>query len=209
MVIEKVCHPPDEVSTFTTTDSLLSDNWTGPHLDKIWLCRLKIICNPSLRPIPATSSISFKGTVLSLFIRCTTLGLILCFCATQGFAGEVDNPEATVSTPLLQTDHSWDGAAYKSYPAGQPQLTVLRIVVPAHTALPWHTHPMPNAAYVLSGSLHVESKDGLHKKSLHAGEVLSEMVGTVHRGWTEESPVELIVFYAGVKGMPTAAHVDQ
>jgi hypothetical protein len=33
---------------------------------------------------------------------------------------------------------------------------------------------------------------------------LPEMVGTVHRGWTGDAPVELIVFYAGAKGMPTA-----
>jgi len=63
---------------------------------------------------------------------------------------------------------------------------------------------MPNAAYVISGTLHVESKDGKHKITLNPGDVLPEMVGTVHRGWTEEAPVELIVFYAGVKDMPTA-----
>ena len=63
---------------------------------------------------------------------------------------------------------------------------------------------MPNDAYVISGRLHVESKDGKHKVTLNPGDVLPEMVGTVHRGWTEEAPVELIVFYAGVKDMPTA-----
>ncbi|WP_080439935.1 cupin domain-containing protein [Burkholderia ubonensis] len=109
-----------------------------------------------------------------------------------------------VSTILLQSDRSWDGTTYEQYPAGKPQLTILRIVIPAHTALPWHTHPMPNAAYVVSGTLHVETKDGDRQTTLHAGGVLPEMVGTVHRGWTDESPVELIVFYAGVKGMPTA-----
>jgi quercetin dioxygenase-like cupin family protein len=119
-------------------------------------------------------------------------------------AQEKSNPESQVSTVLLRTDRSWDGVKYGSYPAGQPELTVLKINIPPHTTLPWHTHPMPNAAYVISGILHVESQDGKHKFTLNPGDVLPEMVGTVHRGWTEEAPVELIVFYAGVKDMPTA-----
>jgi quercetin dioxygenase-like cupin family protein len=63
---------------------------------------------------------------------------------------------------------------------------------------------MPNAAHVISGTLHVESKDGKYKTTLNAGDVLPEMVGRVHRGWTEDVPVEIIVFYAGVKDMMTA-----
>src|ERR1700744_5858623 len=114
------------------------------------------------------------------------------------------NPEATVSTVLLKTDRSWDGVKYDHYPAGQPELTVVKFVIPPHTILPWHRHPMPNAGYVLSGELSVESADGQHHATLHAGDVLPEMVQTVHRGWTGDSPAELIVFYAGAKGMPTA-----
>lgn len=138
---------------------------------------------------------SFRSAVCAL-----TLGLF----AAHAVAAETHNPESAVSTVLLQTEKSWDGAQYKPYSAGQPQLTVLKIVIPAHTALPWHTHPMPNAAYVVSGTLNVESQDGHSKKTLHAGDVLPEMVDRVHRGWTGKSPVELIVFYAGVAGMPTA-----
>ena len=36
---------------------------------------------------------------------------------------------------------------------GLPQVTVLKITVPPHTALAWHHHPMISAAYVLSGQL--------------------------------------------------------
>jgi quercetin dioxygenase-like cupin family protein len=136
-----------------------------------------------------------KRLILSL-----TLGLFI----LTAYAQENSNPEKQVSTVLLQTDHSWDGVKYESYPAGQPELTVLKINIPPHTALPWHTHPMPNAAYVVSGTLHVESKDGKHKTTLKAGDVLPEMVGSEHRGYTEDEAVQLIVFYAGVKDMPTA-----
>lgn len=142
--------------------------------------------------------------IVSRLFHRAVLGLAASLCITQAFAAEAGNPTGVVSTILLQADHSWDGAAYEQYPAGHPQLTILKIVIPAHTALPWHTHPMPNAAYVISGTLHVESRDGHRQTTLHSGDVLPEMVGAVHRGWTDKSPVELIVFYAGAKGMPTA-----
>jgi quercetin dioxygenase-like cupin family protein len=124
--------------------------------------------------------------------------------AMNAQAQDSPNPEAAVSTVLLKTDRSWDGVNYDRYPVGQPELTVLKFVIPPHTILPWHTHPMPNVAYVISGTLNVESVDGHHHTTLHAGDVLPEMVQTVHRGWTGDTPVELIVFCAGAKGMPTA-----
>ena len=143
-----------------------------------------------------------------LLIRRAAIALSLACFTIPTFAAQANNPESAVSTVLLKTERSWDGTLYKSYPAGQPQLTVLKIVIPAHTTLPWHIHSMPNAAYVLSGTLHVESRDGRHQTTLHAGDVLPEMVGGAHRGYTDNSPVELIVFYAGVKGMPTAEKVQ-
>jgi quercetin dioxygenase-like cupin family protein len=132
------------------------------------------------------------------------LAFIVSLCALMAYAVNTTNPEATASSVLLKTSQSWDGVSYAHYPTGQPELTVLKFVIPPHTTLPWHTHPMPNVAYVLSGNLRVESKDGRHQTTLHAGDVLPEMVGTVHRGSTGDTPVELIVFYAGEKGMPTA-----
>jgi quercetin dioxygenase-like cupin family protein len=106
---------------------------------------------------------------------------------------------------LLKTSKSWDGTPYKGYPSGSPQLSVLKIEIPAHSVLPWHTHPMPNAGYVLSGEITVEKKDG-EKQTVKAGQVLPETVGSVHRGVTGDSPVTLIVFYAGTEGMPLSQH---
>jgi quercetin dioxygenase-like cupin family protein len=103
---------------------------------------------------------------------------------------------------LLKADTSWDGVPYKKYPEGKPELSVLKITIPPHTKMQWHTHPMPNVAYVLSGELTVVKKDTGETKNIKAGEVLPETIGTVHRGMTEDSPAVLIVFYAGNKGMP-------
>lgn len=105
---------------------------------------------------------------------------------------------------LLKAGASWDGTPYERYPDAAPELTVLRITIPPRTALPWHRHPMPNAAYVVSGELLVEKRDGGQTIRLVAGDVLPEMVNGVHRGVTGDVPVVLIVFYAGARGLPVS-----
>ena len=103
---------------------------------------------------------------------------------------------------LLSAKSSWDGTPYKAYPAGQPLLSVLRITIPPRTALKWHSHPIPNAGYVLSGELTVERKDNGAKQVVTEGHALPEMVGTIHRGISGDKGVVLIVFYAGAEGIP-------
>ena len=113
-----------------------------------------------------------------------------------------NNPPGVRVEQLLKTDKTWDGATYAPYPAGQPELTVLKITIPAKTALNWHSHPMPNIVYVVSGELRIETRDGKHTTTVQAGQVLPEVINTVHRGVSTDKPVELIVFYAGSPGMP-------
>ncbi len=103
---------------------------------------------------------------------------------------------------LMQTGTAWDGSAYPRYPQGTPQFSVLRITIPAHTTMNWHSHPMPNVAYVLSGALTVEKKDGSVTRHFTAGQAVAEIVDVLHRGVTGDQPVELVVFYAGAQGQP-------
>src|SRR5262245_7123908 len=95
---------------------------------------------------------------------------------------------------LLKTGTSWDGVAYEKYPDGKPELSVLKVSIPAHTKMKWHIHPMPAAAYVLSGDIAVEKKETGETKLLKPGAVLPETVNSLHCGVTGDSPVELIVF---------------
>ncbi|RMQ42189.1 hypothetical protein ALQ04_01010 [Pseudomonas cichorii] len=113
--------------------------------------------------------------------------------------GNQDSPSAQV---LLKSTRSWDGTPYRSYPATQPELSILKITIPANTTLPWHRHPVPNAAYVLSGELEVQARDGSKSILIKAGDTLAEMVDIMHRGKTGNTPVELVVFYAGAVGTP-------
>lgn len=103
---------------------------------------------------------------------------------------------------LLQTSTSWDGTPYVRYPDTAPQLSLLKLRIPANTALSWHTHPIPNAAYILAGELIIESRDTGQTQRFKRGQAVAEMVNINHRGKTGDEPVELIVFYAGGQDIP-------
>ena len=118
-------------------------------------------------------------------------------CAAQ--AEHTSSPIQTET--LIQSTSSWDGRPYTSYPAGLPQITILKITIAPHTALKWHSHPMPNAGYILSGELTIEKEDGT-KQHFAAGQAIAETVNSVHRGVTGAEPTVLIVFYPGTPGLP-------
>jgi quercetin dioxygenase-like cupin family protein len=105
---------------------------------------------------------------------------------------------------LLQTDKSWNGKPYTHYPAGQPQLTTLKVTLAPHTALPWHTHPFPNSVYVLSGTLTLHDKASGKTLVVHQGQAVGESVDDIHRGEAGDQPAILIITYAGTPGVPTS-----
>jgi quercetin dioxygenase-like cupin family protein len=72
----------------------------------------------------------------------------------------------------------------------------------------WHYHPVISVAYIVSGELTVEKRETGERITVRTGDVLPETVGTIHRGFTTESPVELIVFYAGQAGTPITVQQD-
>ncbi|MES2818275.1 MAG: cupin domain-containing protein [Pseudomonadota bacterium] len=134
----------------------------------------------------------------------TALSVMLCLssgCAT------VDSPPAravttTVVEKLAKTTRSWNGATLPAYPSGQPEISILRITIPAGAKLPVHIHPVINAGVLVSGQLTVITGDG---KTLHlsAGDAIVETVDTLHYGVNQGSvPAQIIVVYAGVIDKP-------
>lgn len=115
---------------------------------------------------------------------------------------EQQNPTIRSET-ISRASNSWDGAEYHAYPSGTPELSLLKITIPPHTTMHWHTHPMPNMAFVLSGEITAEQPDG-KQRHFSSGDVIAETVNTVHRGRTGDQTAVLLVFYAGVKGMTLA-----
>jgi len=111
-------------------------------------------------------------------------------------------PDQVTSEVLVQSDQAWNGTPYPAYPATRPQLTVVRMTIPAYSALPWHTHAAPNGGYVLSGHLTLEDQASGKKRTFHAGQAFTEQVGPVHRGFTDDAPCQVVLMYAGTPGMP-------
>ncbi|WP_080404863.1 cupin domain-containing protein [Burkholderia ubonensis] len=131
----------------------------------------------------------------------SVLALILSACGSGEASSTVD------SDILLQTSSSWDGTPYENYLAVQPQLTVVKFTIPANRALNWHQHQVPNAAYVLSGSLMIEKENG-QQIHVSAGQAVSEVVNLTHRGIAGANGVVLIVFYAGAAGLPLSVSAN-
>jgi quercetin dioxygenase-like cupin family protein len=141
--------------------------------------------------VPLGTNMSYTISGMALLAAAVCAGvLIMSAAGAPGISSEI----------LLRATSSWDGALYKAYPKGAPELTVRRIEIPAGGALVLHKHPMPSAAYVLSGEITVEEPSGA-KRHFTAGQVLPETVNAAHRGVVGATPAVFIVFYAGVKGM--------
>jgi quercetin dioxygenase-like cupin family protein len=115
-----------------------------------------------------------------------------------------DKVEPAQREVLLQADHSWNGKPYTQYPKGRPELTMLKVTLAPHTVLPWHTHPFPNAGYVLSGTLTLHDKASGKTRVVHQGEAFAESVDDVHRGEAGDEPAVLLITYAGIPGVPTS-----
>jgi len=132
------------------------------------------------------------------------IGLTLLASAATCFpiADDGASQSAIELETLAQSTSAWDATPYTGYPEGQPLISVLRITIAPHTTLDWHSHPMPNAGYVLSGELTLEEERGGNRMHFVAGQAITETVNRVHRGTTSEAPAVLIVFYAGAPGLP-------
>ena len=115
-----------------------------------------------------------------------------------------DKVAAAQREVLLQADQSWNGQPYTQYPKGRPELTMLKVTLAPHTVLPWHTHPFPNAGYVLSGTLTLHDKASGKTRVVHQGEAFAESVDDVHRGEAGDEPAVLLITYAGIPGVPTS-----
>lgn len=128
--------------------------------------------------------------------------IILMMSSIAGFAKDVtETSKAKIQvSELAKTTKSWNGVDLPHYSQASPEITILRIKIPAGVKLPMHEHPVINAGVLLSGELTVKT---VNKKILHlkAGDPIVEVVDTWHYGINEgEETAEIIVFYAGTVG---------
>lgn len=106
------------------------------------------------------------------------------------------------STEMIRTSQSWDGAELPDYLRGRPELVAVKYEIPAGQKLGWHHHPVMNHGILVQGELTIVSLDG-KEKVVHEGEVVVEMVDTIHHGENRGSkPVILYMFYLTQEGVP-------
>jgi quercetin dioxygenase-like cupin family protein len=139
----------------------------------------------------------------SQYLKIVMVSLVSSFlCCTVVAQQSPSQIQSSIQSQTLnQGTSAWDGTPYTKYPGGQPELSVLKITIPPHTVMKWHTHAVPNAGYVLSGSITVETTGGA-KRHFVAGQAIAETVDLGHRGMTGDEAAVLIVFYAGAAGVP-------
>src|SRR5277367_2775421 len=110
--------------------------------------------------------------------KCRILGAVAILYATSLTVIVAQNGSPSVVTgqreALLQTTQSWNGKPYTHYPTGQPQLTTLKVTIAPHTSLPWHSHPIPNAVYVLAGTLTLHDRASGKTFVVNQGQVVGE-----------------------------------
>jgi quercetin dioxygenase-like cupin family protein len=134
--------------------------------------------------------------------------LLCAICMTlliSGGAFAAEAPGVDVHV-LAKTGSSWDGSLLPGGANDAPEVTILRIEIPAGAQLPMHGHPVINAGVLTKGELTVVTDDG---KTLHlkAGEAIVEVVNKWHYGKNEgKVPAEIIVFYYGSVGKPISTN---
>ncbi len=111
--------------------------------------------------------------------------------------------EAEIKVDVLaKSTQMWDGTELPDYPKDNPEITIIKVIIPPGKKLPMHKHPVINAGYVLSGKLTVYSKEG-NEINLEKGDSLIELVNKWHFGKNVgDEDVEIVVFYAGQVGTP-------
>jgi quercetin dioxygenase-like cupin family protein len=135
------------------------------------------------------------------------------FLFASGCATTPSSPQAATdaihSETLVRISKSWDGATLPAYPAGQPEVRLLRITIPAGAKLPLHKHPVINVGLMTKGQLTVVTESG-QQNQLQAGDTIVEVVETWHYGMNNGSePAEILVFYAGTEDLPITQLADQ
>jgi quercetin dioxygenase-like cupin family protein len=125
--------------------------------------------------------------------RALLLGLIALGATTC--AGPVDHAGTRV-TKLLEATTTTAGQPIR-YPSGAPVVTLLDVVIDAGSETGWHVHPVHGFAFVLSGTLEVDT-EGAATRRYAAGQSVAEAVDIPHNGRAVGTePVRLLMWFAG------------
>ncbi len=145
---------------------------------------------------------------MNWFTRTWMISLGLVVCCGLSLVWAHDPGGALKVNVLAKSIDAWDGKPLPAYPKGQPEITILRIVIPAGEKTPLHLHTVINAGVLLKGELDVHMENGQTLK-MKAGDSLIEVVEKPHWGVNNgKEDAEIIVFYAGIQGEKVTRELD-
>lgn len=106
------------------------------------------------------------------------------------------------STEILRGGRNAAGDAI-AYPCTElPEVTGIKVKIPAGAETGWHHHTVPGYAYLLSGTLTLHY-EGAPSRTFKAGEAFVESAGRRHNGRNlGKDDVVLVVFFTGEAGKP-------
>ncbi|VXC92481.1 Cupin [Enterobacterales bacterium 8AC] len=129
--------------------------------------------------------------------------LLALMAASQGNAlAAGEHGEGITKETLLKSETSWEGTAYRHYPAGAPQITMLKVTVEPNKVLAWHTHPCISAVYMTGGSVSLTVKATGVKKTFKQGDSFTDTVDIIHQGVSGDKGAEMLVFFACADNKP-------
>ena len=109
------------------------------------------------------------------------------------------NVWAANSEKVIQTTTHWNQQPINPIHIDHPQVTILRITIPAGEKLAMHKHPILNVGYLTKGELTVRSEKG-DVLVLKPGDPIVELVNEWHYGEsTGTEDAEIVVTYVGDK----------
>lgn len=128
--------------------------------------------------------------------------IALTFVVFRGINAEIVYNAGVLSKTVLQATQDVVGQEIAYPMVEHPEVTGMKVTIPAGQETGWHTHSMPGYAYVLSGTITLEYEKGVTKQ-FKPGDAFAEVVNVSHNGRNNGSDeVVLIVFFTGEKGVP-------
>jgi len=125
---------------------------------------------------------------------------------TPAAAGEASTESAyhaavkVTTLTKTATTSAGDPIAYPQI--DDPEVTALLVEIPPGADTGWHEHPVPCYAYIMAGTVVVETRDGT-THTFSAGDAFAEMMNRLHNGRNPgPETVRLVMFVTGEKGKP-------
>ena len=137
-----------------------------------------------------------------LAIIAIVLGLAVLLIACNARKKRCPKAANAVSVELVRTSQSWNGVELPDYPQGRPEIVAVKYTIPPGQRLGWHHHVSMNHGVLMQGEMTIIGVDGA-THVLHEGDVVVEMVDSVHHGMcTGSKPAILYMFYLSQKDLP-------